>query len=166
MRFVLALCVVVACTLCGNAMAAASRRRVRLLGSILPGLKRLRLHMISMFEPLHQALGASGCAALEAVAGQMSPGVSAAQAWAALCGAERRRGGGLDALAPADMRALDTLFDQLGESGRDQQELLIGGACAALEAQLEVARQRAAEADRLYVSLGALTGLMIALILL
>lgn len=166
MRFVLALCVVVACTLCGNAMAAASRRRVRLLNSVLMGLKRLRLHMISMFEPLHQALAASGCAALEAVAGQMPPGVSAAQAWAALCGTERRRGGRLDALAPEDMRALDMLFDQLGESGRDQQELLIGAACAALEVQLEAARQRAAEADRLYVSLGALTGLMIALILL
>lgn len=166
MRFVLALCVVAACTLCGNAMAAAARRRVRLLEALIQGLKRLRLHMISMFEPVRHALMASDCEILGAVGGNMAPGLSAARAWAATRAAARRKGGALDALDPEDLRALDGMFDQLGESGRDQQDLLIGGACAALERQLEAARRRTAEADRLYVSLGALTGLMIALILL
>ena len=52
------------------------------------------------------------------------------------------------------------------ELTNDQQEILLEGVCAALERNLEAARSRTGEVDRLYVSLGALTGLMIALILI
>lgn len=166
MRFVLALCVVIACTLCGNALAGAARRRVRVLESLFQGLKLLRLHMISMFEPVQQALKASGCGILEAVGREMAPGVSASQAWISVGGVQRRKGGMLDALSPEDIAGLDEMFEQLGESGRDQQDILIGNACAALSRSLKTARDRTAEADRLYTSLGALTGLMIALILI
>lgn len=166
MRFVLALCVIVGCTLCGSALAGVLRRRVKALESIAQGLKLLRLHMISMFEPLQQALKASGNAVLEALGEQMTPGVSAAEAWTEVKRAECRRGGRIDALSSEDLRTLDALFDQLGESGRDQQDVLLNGARAALDRNLEAARARMAESDRLYVSLGALTGLMIALIVI
>ena len=166
MRFVLALCMVAGCTLCGSAMAGAMRRRVRLLEEIIRGLKVLRLHMINMFEPVQSALKASGSAVLEALGEQMTPGVSASEAWARVRQTGCRRGGRIDALAPEDLRTRVELFDQLGESGRDQQDLLLNGACAALDRQLEQARKRTAEAARLYISLGALTGLMIALIVI
>ena len=166
MRFILGLCVVAGCTLCGSAMAGAQRRRVRLLESVINGLRLLKLHTVSMFEPLPQALGATGCAVLEGVGSQMTPGASAAQAWEGFKKREGRRGGGIDALSPEDVRALDELFSLLGESGRDQQEIALGNACAALSVQLENARRRAAEADRLYVSLGSLIGLMIALVMI
>lgn len=166
MRFVLALCVVTGCTLCGSAMAGAMRRRVRLLEELIRGLKVLRVHMIGMFEPVQSALKASGSAVLEALGEQMTPGVSASEAWTRIRGAGCRRDGRIDALAPEDIRTLGELFDQLGESGRDQQEILLNSACAALDRQLEQVRKRTAEADRLYISLGALTGLMIALIVI
>jgi len=166
MRFVLALCVVAACTLCGNAMSGASRRRVKLLEGLIGGMKLLKLHMISMFEPVRQALMASGCDLFEAVGKRMAPGISAAQAWEEVSKTAIRKGGMLDALDPDDLRALDRVFEQLGESGRDQQELLISSACSTLESRLETARRHTRETDRLYVSLGALTGLMIALILI
>lgn len=166
MRFVLALCVVAGCTLSGSAMAGAARRRVRLLEALIQGIKRMRPHMIGMFEPVKRALEASLCPPLEAVGRAMGPGVGAAEAWARVRGAESRRGGGIDALTPEDVEIMNGFFDQLGETGRDQQELLLTGVCAALEGNLEAARRRVGEADRLYISLGALTGLMIALILI
>ena len=166
MRFLLALCVVVGCTLCGSAMAGAMRRRVRLLESLSQGLRVLRLHMVSMFEPVQQGLRASGCDVLTAVADGMTPGVSAREAWARVLRTQRRRGGGIDALNPEDIAVLNALFEQLGESGRDQQDILLTGTCAALERQIAAARKRTDEADKLYVSLGALTGLMIALVLI
>ena len=164
MRFVLALCVVVGCTLCGSAMAGTHRRRVCLLEALLRGIKLLRLHMISMFEPVQQALSATECPMLEGVVAHMKPGMSAKEAWNALRAAEARRG--FDALSPSDLEALDALFGQLGESGRDQQELLLNATLDTLGRNLDSARQRNAEADRLYISLGALTGLMIALIVI
>ncbi len=166
MRFVLALCVVAGCTLCGSAMAGAARRRVMLLDALIQGIRRMRPHMIGMFEPVKRALEASGCPILEAVGGGMGPGVTASAAWLGVRKAEGRRGGGIDALTPEDIDILNGLFDRLGESGRDQQELLLSGVCAALQRNLEAARRRVGEADRLYISLGALTGLMIALILI
>ncbi len=166
MRWVLALCVVAGCTLSGCAMAGAARRRVRLLEALIEGVRRMRPHMIGMFEPVKRALEASGCPILEAVGGGMDPGVTASAAWARARKAEGRRGGGIDALSAEDLEILDGLFEQLGETGRDQQELLLNGVCAALQRNLEDARRRVGEADRLYISLGALTGLMIALILI
>lgn len=166
MRFVLALCVVVGCALCGSAMAGATRRRVRLLESLHQGVRLLRHHMIGMRQPIQLALSGTSCDVLTALGEAMRPGMRASEAWAEFSKKERRRGGKLDALTREDMAILDALFDQLGESGWAQQELLLGNACSALERNLEQARQRNAETDRLYVSLGALTGLMIALILI
>ena len=77
---------------------------------------------------------------------------------------ERRRGGTLDVLTMEDVGVLDSLFDGLGESGRDQQEMLLSGTLETMTRNLEAARTRAGEADKLYVPLGALTGLMAALV--
>ena len=67
MRFALALCVVVGCTLCGNAMASAARRRAKLLNRLIHGIRVLRVHMIRMLEPVDAALAGSECPALEQV---------------------------------------------------------------------------------------------------
>ena len=147
-------------------MAGTLRRRVRMLESMTESIKLLRLHMISMFEPVQYALRSSGCNLLESIGEQMTPGVSAAEAWGKIRCSERKRGGMVDALAPEDLEVLDALFDRLGESGRDQQEIMLNGISGTLGRNLEAARRRTAEADRLYVSLGALSGLMIALIVI
>lgn len=168
MRFALALCVVVGCALCGATMTGARRRRIRLLESLVKGIRLLRVNMIVMLEPVQHALKASGSGALEAVSAAMArnPGVSAAEAWKDVCQSKRRRGGEIDALSQEDVLALDKLFEQLGESGREQQDILLNATCEKLGQNLEAAKRQAAEADRLYISLGAMTGLMIALILI
>lgn len=164
MRFILALCVVVGCTLCGKALAGASRRRVELLDQLIQGIRMLRVHMTGMFEPVQHALDRTDCPLLNRIGSDMRAGVSAGSAWAGIQEREQRRGGMIDALTREDRQALDGLFMRLGETGRDAQEVLLSGAVRTLEQNRESARHRAGEAEKLYVSLGMLTGLMLALI--
>lgn len=166
MRFALALCVVVGCAMCGRAMASASRRRAETLAALVRGLRVLRVHMLRMFEPVGQALAATECPPLMKIGRAMGPGVSAWEAWSAASPGECRRGGSIDALTAEDRRILEDVFRQLGESGREQQDILLSAAIALLEQNRESAAAGAKEADRLYLSLGALTGLMIALIVI
>lgn len=127
-------------------------------------LRLLRVHMTGMFEPVQQSLSRSECELLKRVGSGMGPGTGADGAWRAVRKVERRRDGLIDALAGEDLQALDRLFMQLGTSGRDAQELLLNGAAQELEMNLSSARLHASEADRLYVTLGLLVGLMLALI--
>ena len=164
MRLVLALCIAVGCAMCGRAVAGAARRRADTLRALRNGLRMLKLHMTGMFQPLKPALSATGCQLLERLAAELRPGEGASGAWARLRIRECRPGGLCDALTREDLAALDRLFDGLGESGREAQELLIAEGIAALDMLYDQARTRAAEADRLYTSLGLLTGLTLALI--
>ena len=163
MRFVLALCIVAGCALCGRSMAGSARRRYEMLQELVRGIRLLRIHMISMFEPLQQSLSRTGAQLFEMVGDAMKPGVSAGEAWREIRRRETRRGGRIDALNREDLRAFDQLFSHLGESGRDVQDVLLDGAATILGKNLESAEKKAREADRLYVSLGFMTGLAIAL---
>ena len=147
-------------------MASGCRRRVKVLTGLVSGLEDLRVHMTRMLEPAPQALSVTDCPVLRAVGAAMTPGVSAGEAWARVRAREGRRGGGIDALAREDLEALDGLLEHLGESGRQQQERLLTDAGRALARNLESARACAGEAERLYVSLGLLTGLTLALVVL
>ena len=119
-----------------------------------------------MLEPVATALAGAECPAYERVGRAMRPGVSAGETWTGVAIAERRRGGLIDALTSEDRTALDGLFSQLGESGREQQDILLTGTISALNRSLEAAEARAREAEKLYLSLGVLVGLMLALIAL
>ena len=164
-RIALALCVVLCGALCGHSLTVAHRQRAALLRALTEGLKVLRIHMMGMFEPIQDALAHSDCPLLRSVSSQMKEGISAREAWQAVRKAESRwRGGSVGALEEADCAILDRFFDCLGESGREEQELLLEGTVQALEAQREMAERRSAEADRLYLKLGLLIGLMLALI--
>ena len=165
-RIILALALVAGCTLCGKTLAEAARRRVRLLCSLSEGVKLLRTRMMSLFEPVAQLLCQSECPALAQVGNRMDSGRSAAQAWTEVKARTRRQGGQLDALNDGDRQVLDQMFEHLGESGREAQALMLSGAAQALELRCEDARKRAAEADRLYVTLGLLIGMMLALMVI
>ena len=166
MRLALALCIVVGCTMCGRALAGSARRRAVLLAALAGGLRLLKLHMTSMFETVQHALSSTGCDLLARVGESMAPGDSADDAWRRVARRERRQGGLCDALTADDEAILNRMFKALGESGRDAQELLLSGTIEALGRNLEAARARAAEADRLYVSIGMLIGLMLALMVI
>lgn len=122
--------------------------------------------MLRMLEPVSAALSGADCPILTAVGRAMPPGISAAEAWATVSAHEKRRGGIIDALTPEDRSVLDSLFEHLGETGREQQETLLTGTLQALSRNMEAARTSAGAAERLYLSLGFLTGLMLALIVI
>ena len=166
MRVLLAICVVAGCTLCGRSMAGAARRRRELLEQLAGGIARLELQMVDRLEPIRRALQAAGCPLFDEVAGRMDPGGSAMEAWRDVCARERSRRGSIDALTDGDIAALDGLFEGLGESGRDAQRLLLESSEKELRARLESARRQAADTSRLYGSLGFLTGLTLALIVI
>ena len=165
-RIALAACVVLGCGLCGRAAAQAVRRRVRLLESLAAGIRSLRIHMTGMLEPVQCALDHSECELFALVAANMREGRNAGDAWRGIRDEVLRRGGPADALAGPELRAVDHLFDVLGQSGREEQAALLDGALAAVEDQLEGARRKAGEADRLYLSMGLLIGMMLALIVI
>lgn len=163
-RIALSACAVLCGALCGRALADAARRRANALRAIAEGLRVLRIHMTGMLEPVQNALERANCPLFTSVAEQMRTGMSADAAWRSLRQRALRRGGVCDALTQRDAQALDVLFERLGQSGREEQEALLDGAMADIERLREAAAKRAGEADRLYVSLGLLIGLMLALI--
>ena len=165
-RLALAACVVLGSALCGKAAADAVRRRARALDSLADGLRTLRVHMLGMVEPLQCALEHSECPVLTLGGEGMKEGRSAGDVWRDRRRTASRRGGPAEALTEADLRVLDALFERLGQCCREKQEALLDSAIQSVERLLDSARKRAAEADRLYLSLGLLVGLMLALIVI
>lgn len=162
----LAICAVLGSTLCGKAASDAVRRRHRVLAALAEDLQLLRIHMTGMLMPVQCALDRAGCALMRQVAEGMRQGRSAADAWQSVRESALRRGGPADALAAEDIGALDALFGQLGQSGREEQEVLLDAAMQTVGRLRDGALKKAGEADRLYVSLGFLIGLMLALIVI
>ena len=166
MRIILALCVIVGCTMAGRSLAGSARRRAAVLKQLAGGLKILRVHVVIMFEPIRDSLRRTECPLLAQIADGMEDGASAVDAWLAIKPRLRRSGGPMDALTSADERVLDRLFVQLGQSGRESQDILISDAQLSLESLYESAHAKVFEAERLYVTLGLLTGMMLALIVI
>lgn len=165
-RVALALCIVIGSALCGKAFADSVRRRVRTLDSLAEGLRVLKIHMTGMFEPVRNALQRTDCDIMALVASAMEDGSSAGEAWRRVQMRASRRGGAIEALRDEDRKILEQLFSQLGQSGREAQEALLAGVIQAVDSQREKAAIKAREADRLYLSLGLLIGLMLALIVI
>lgn len=165
-RLILGLCLVLFSALIGKVLADGVRRREATLTSVVDGLRRLRIHMTSLFEPVQIALKHADAPLLSMIAEGMSGGESAMEAWKSLEKRAIRRGGAADSLNEADLQILAQLFSGLGQSGREEQDLLLSGTIEALERQRVSAQAKVWEAERLYVTLGLLIGLMLALIVL
>ncbi len=165
-RIVLALCVVLCGALCGKSLSDSARRRAETLGSIIEAVRRLRVRMTGMFEPVQSALQHADSPLFIAVADGMKGGRSAGEAWEIVRDKAGRRGGPAEYLLKEDRQALTELFTDLGQSGREEQDLLLGGVLQALEALHTTALAKAGEANRLYMTLGLLIGLMLALIVI
>ena len=165
-RVALALCVVLCGALSGRALSGSARRRAEALKSLAEAVKRLRVRMTSLFEPMQNALEHAGNPLLAMVAQAMSGGQSAGEAWRSVYRRATKRGGPADCLLDADREARSRLFEGLGQSGREEQDLLLSSSIEALEALSDAARAKLGEADRLYGTLGLLIGLMLALIVI
>ena len=162
-RVILAIVLVVACTLLGRAMGNALRRRVTLLDNLIEGVKMLRLHMSGMLERVSDALAATNCSVFVETGREMEAGLSAHAAWEKIMPDKIARGGELDALSGRDRDIIGNLFDNLGEVSRREKEIIIHGIIKQIYDQREGAKMQLSERERLYTSVGFLLGLMFAI---
>lgn len=163
MRIIFAVFIVCGCVLLGKSLSSAMHRRVSTLERLIRGTKMLRIHMSGMLELVSEALSATNCEAFAAVGQEMRNSGSAKQAWQKIRRKMLARGGYLDALSKRDCEILDDLFDNLGASGRREQEIIILSSIRRFEEQLHGAKIQLNERDRLNISIGFLIGLIIAL---
>lgn len=165
-RWTLAALVVIGSGLCGRAFAASAERRLRLLREMLDALRRLKIQIVNLLEPLDSALTQTGFPLFESVAAHLDAVGNAADAWQAAIGKASKRGQCADCLARPEMEAMERLFERLGESGRADQEEGIRACIASLELACEEARRQSRETGRLYTSVGILTGLALAVLMI
>ena len=166
LRIVLAAFVVLGSALAGRSLAGAARRRASTLKELCEGVRLLKIHMLSLLESTETALSGSPSGILRAVASGMNGGLSAGESWQTQKPGLRKRGGAADCLDETDLRLLDRLFSQLGVSGKEEQQALLQGAIQEFGERADTAREKSAQADRLYLTLSALIGLMLALIVI
>ena len=119
-----------------------------------------------MFEPVADSLSRAASPILTRVGEGMCGGASAMEAWEALKKDRRFIAGTGHALLKEDREALSALFARLGESGRESQDALLTGAAERLASLTQSAGERADAAEKLYVTLGFLTGLLLAIIVI
>ncbi|MBE5772884.1 MAG: hypothetical protein E7337_02985 [Clostridiales bacterium] len=163
-RIALAIVIVAGCTMVGKSMSASLRRRVRILGEVIRGTKKLRIHMTGMLETLPQALRKTDCEVFNAISERMEQNISAAAAWKGFRNVECKRGGLLDALSKRDLDILEQLFEYLGTRGSREQEIDLQNAEFALAEQMEGAKLQLSEREKLYVSISFMVGLMLAIV--
>ena len=163
-KLLMALIPVVASAWIGHSMAGCASRRTRTLTAITEGLKKLRAQMLDQLRPLPEALLATSWPVFQSVGREMRAGGTGA--WQKTRLKETRRGGRMDCLRDEDLEVLDTLFADLGNSGRSGQAMLIDGMSLRLEALAADARAASRDKDRLYTTLGLLVGLTAAVLLL
>lgn len=149
----------------GRLMAGAQARRAEALSEAVSGVKRLEIEMLERRMPLRDALSLAGGIFLEA-AGEMEGGAPPGEAWIRAEGRLTERGSILDCIGECDKTALRRLFDGLGSGGLQTQRLVLSEAEEELERLGRQALKKSEEQGKLYASLGALSGLAMALILL
>ena len=161
-RVLLAAVIVAGASLCGWAMTDAARQRARALRVLREDVCRLRAQMLGMFAPVQDGLALSASPLLRRVGEGMASGLSAGEAWRRL---SRSPGCGA-VLAREDREALDGLFSELGETGRERQDALLSGTADRLGELVAGASEQAKRAERLYGALGMLLGLLAALLVI
>lgn len=149
----------------GKMLAGAQERRARALHEAGEAVRRLKVEMLERNMPLKEALAVCGglfSSAAEEMESGSGPGCAYEQAMDRLSA----RGGSLDCLTEADRTALRRLFSGLGEGGAQAQRLLLEDAQEELERLEKQAVRKREEQGKLYGSLGALSGIALALIML
>ncbi len=164
LRLIAAVVLSGACALAGRAVAGACVRRARTLAALIDSVQKLRLDMLDRLLPLREAL-AGGHPAMRSVSEAMV-GCGATAAWRRAQGALTARGGALDCLTAPDLEALGGLFEGLGESGAARQRILLNSVEETLAKLRLEADKKAREESKLYSTLGFLTGLSLAILLM
>ena len=164
MKLALAMILTAACAGLGWSAALRQTRRARALTALRRAVIRLKEDMLEKRLPLREAMARSEHPLFTRASGG-AEGIEPDEALREAAHALAARGGALDSLAREDMAALDRLAGGLGRGGADRQRLLLSETEEELSALENAAARLAAERNRLYVSLGALGGLALAVML-
>ena len=164
MKLAAALILTAACAALGWSAALKQTRRAKALRALCHAVSRLKEDMLEKRMPLRDALAASRHPLMTRAARESEacePGEALRMAAASLS----MRGGELDSLTREDMAAIERLAGELGQGGAARQRLLLSETEEELCALASGAEKLAAERGRLYVSLGALGGLALAVLM-
>ena len=162
----LVLCAVVTCTICGHTLSASTVRRQKLLSEILQALRILKVQLGTLLDPLEHALMQTKQGLFMIVAEGLPAAFSPRDAWIQAKTQACARGEQADCLGENDLAALDRLFDQLGSNGREGQMEAINSCILLLEGLYAEAKERSAQVGKVYTSLGFLSGLALALMMI
>jgi len=166
MQPILIICIISVCTLCGYTLSGTTERRKKLLTEILRALSILNIELGTMLNPLETALKHTKLPLFKYVANELSSAECVLDAWINVRNRERIRGHHADCLTARDLSALDRLFEQLGSTGREEQNQTVCSCILSLEESMAEAKDRAAQVGKLYVSLGFLAGIALVIIMI
>ena len=163
-RMLAALMLTAACAGMGYSAARRQDRRRRALSELGQAVDRLEINMLEKRMPLDEAMKRAGHSLFECAADMMDA-LPPQECLKRAAEAMNARMGALDALTQGDMTAIYHLADELGRQDAHRQRLLLHETRGELRALEEQAARQAAEKNRLYISLGALGGLMLSVAL-
>lgn len=126
---------------------------------MIGAVKMLRVQIVQCTAPLKEALCQCGMAILEDIGQGMEAGIAPREGWE-----NARRITTM--LKTAELSAMDRLFERLGSVSLPGQSEAIDACIAVLELQKANADHRAQRAAKMYASLGLLTGLSMAVLLI
>lgn len=161
LKWTMVLCIIIASTLCGYSLAGAASEKQKFLMGLVSAVKKLRICVVDMMLPIEQALKQTGFLLFCEVADRIVKERSLYDAWRMTSDSGRISVN----LSASEKNTLDELFMQLGGSGRSMQDELLCGHICVFEMYADEARERAAKVCRVYASIGFLTGMAIAILL-
>ena len=156
----------IGCAGAGKILSNAKKRRAEVISEILAALRVLRLRMLNSMEPLSVLLRKSDSLLFRELGNSLWVGSSLHECWQHQKKLSLKKGGLLDSLIREDIEILDLLFEKLGKSGRDEQGELFQSVIERLEEAQHSAKRKHSEAARMYTALGALAGVMIAILII
>ena len=157
--------ILLSCAGVGRVLSNARRRRVELLGELLAAMRVLRLRMLNSLEPLGILMRKSDSRLFRELGNSLWESGGLRECWNDMRKAQMRRGGMLDSLTGEDLGLLDCFFQNLGQSGREEQCALFATVIARMEEEQSAARRRYADASKVYTALGTLIGIAICVLI-
>lgn len=128
-------------------------------------MRVLRLRMLNSVEPIGILLRKSDARLFRDLGNGLWEGGGLEECWQRMRAALTRRGGMLSMLSDEELRVLDGFFQNLGKSGRQEQNQLFSAAIAELEERQVQARQHYLGSSKLCTALGALIGIGICILI-
>ena len=144
-------------------MSNMRRRRSEMLNEILAAMRVLRLRMLNSLEPLGILLRKSDSQLFRDLGNSLWEGGSLESCWQEKRNQERQNM--LTCLHADDLKILDSFFQNLGGSGRDEQNQLFSHVIEALEENQMQAKKSYHDTSRLYTALGSMVGIAICILI-